>query len=325
MIYFMHYFLFFFQASNKSSQLPIYISNPYPIPISDMNDLTENKNGIVIDDELKFNLDIETESVLTVSIQNNSNRTHVLRGGSFVAQKIPSQLSLVSPIDTDVDTIINPSESLTYTFECKAKFIGTSEELFVFNFQDFRIGRLFRIMVDAKDTPQKIDHPIFVKRNKNQRFKVFNLDELNEMTYIPETRSYKPPAFIKVRNGAFKVPRYIWDAVLSITQNEKKSQIECEMAVSDQIPCLLKPLSFETYKEHFHALLYLEEVAQTLDFQQYNMESAIMRQCGHYLVLQVPGLAEKRPSLLVGDRAIVSFQWDSSQGNVYGCSHSRIK
>jgi RNA helicase armi len=316
----MHYF-FFFQASNKSSLLPIYASNLHPIP-SDMNDLIENKNGIVIDDQLNFNLDIETESVLTVSIRNNSNRTHVLRGGSFVAQKIPSQLSLVSPIDTDVETIINPSESLTYTFECKAKFIGTSEELFVFNFKDFRIGRLFRIIVDAKVDaiiPQKMHHPIFVEQSKSQRLKVPNLNELNEIPiYVSEIRPYKPPAFTKVRNDVFKVPRYIWNAVLSTTQNEKKSQIECEMAVSDQIPCLLKPLSFETYKERFHALLYLEEVAQTLDFQQYDMESAIMRRCRHYLVLQVPGLAEKRPSLLVGDRAIVSFRWDSSQGNVCG-------
>jgi len=315
------FFSFFFQALNKSSQLPIYISNPHPI-LSDTNDLIENKNGIVIDDELNFKLDIETESVLTVLIQNNSNRIHVLRGGSFVAQKIPSQLSLVSPIDTDVDTIINPSESLTYTFECKAKFIGTSEELFVFNFKDFRIGRVFRIMVDAKDIPQNIfDHPrAFVEQSKDQRLKIFNLDELNEITYIPGIRPYKPPAFTKVRNDVFKVPRYIWNAVLSTVHNEKKSQIECEMTVSDQIPCLLKPLSFETYKERFHVLLYLEEIAQTLDFQQYDMESAILRRCGHYLVLEVPGLAEKRPSLLVGDRAIVSFRWDSSQGNVYGYS-----
>lgn len=48
--------------------------------------------------------------------------------------------------------------------------------------------------------------------------------------------------------------------------------------------------------------------------QPYNIESTIMRRCGEYLVMQVPGLAEKRPSLLTGDRAIVSFKWDKSQG-----------
>lgn len=301
------------RASNKSSELSI-VSHLHSL-LSNAEDLLENKNGIAIGDQVKFNLDIEEESVLTLSIENNSNRVHVLRGGSFMPRNRSSQLSLISPIDTNVETVMNPLESVVYTFKCKARFIGTSEELFVFDFQDFKIGRLFHITVNAKNLSQRTDtmKPL---AQKNHRFDISDLDESNQVTYIPGIKPYKPPAFIKVRSGTFKVPQYIWNAVLGTMQGGKKSQMECEMAVGDQIPCLMKPLSFQTYKERFHALLYLEEIAQTLNLQQYDMESAIMRRCEDYLVLQVPGLAEKRPSLLVGDRAIVSFQWDSSQGKL---------
>lgn len=282
--------------------------------LSDASDLLQNKYGIIIDDELKFNLDIEKEDTLTLSICNAGNYTHVLQNGSFMPQKTASQLSVVSPTNTDMNTVINPSESISYTFKCEAKFVGRSEELFIFNFKDFKIGRLFHITINAKNISR--DAPAAsVARKSGQKINLLNLDELNETTYIPGVRPYKPPAFIKQRNGIFKIPRYIWNAVMNTVENGK-SQVECEVILGDEIPCLLKQLTFETYKERFHVLLYLEEIAQTLNLQQYDLESAIMRRCRDYLVLKVPGLVEKRPSLLVGDRAIISFQWDSSRGNV---------
>jgi len=276
----------------------------------DSSDL-KNKYGIIIDDELKFNLDIGEESTLTVSIRNNGSYAHLLQNGSFVPQKTPSQLSLVSPTNTDISTVVNPSESVTYTFKCKAKFVGTSEELFTFNFKDFKITRVFHITVNPKNIKQKTN-----SASITQKINLPNLDEFIENTCIPGIRPIKSANFIKVRNGVFKIPRYIWNIVLDIMQN-KKSQTECEIAIGDQIPCLLKPLSFETYKERFHILLHLEEIALTLSLQKYDIESVIMRQCGEYLVFEVPGLAEKRPSLLVGDRAIISFQWNNSQGKIY--------
>lgn len=282
--------------------------------ILDSSDL-KNKYGIIIDDELKFSLNIGEESTLTISIRNNGSYAHLLQNGSFVPQKTPSQLSLMSPTNTDINRVVNPSESITYTFKCKAKFVGMSEELFTFNFKDFKITRVFHITVNAKNISQKTNSASITQ--KSEKINLPDLDELlNENTCIPGVRPIKSPHFIKVRNIVFKIPRYIWNIVLD-TMQSRKSQTECEIAIGDQIPCLLKPLSFETYKERFHVLLYLEEIAQTLALQKYDIESAIMRRCGDYLVLEVPGLVEKRPSLLVGDRAIISFQWNNSQGKIY--------
>ncbi|KAL0117562.1 hypothetical protein PUN28_010398 [Cardiocondyla obscurior] len=291
---------------NISIQLPV-VTNIYSTIDPD---LLKDKYGIIIDDKLEFNLNAGEESTMTVLIQNNGSYAHLLQSSSFMSQNVPSQLSLVSPINTNC--IIDPSESITYTFKCEAKFVGTFEELFIFNFKDFKIARIFHITVNAKNISQKTDSTSFKQKSEKQ-----NLLDLNEIeiTCIPGVRPVKPPKFIKVRNGVFKIPQYIWKIVLDIMQN-KKSQMECEIDIGNQIPCLLQPLSFETYKERFHIMLYLEEIAQTLFLRKYDIENGVMRRCGEYLALQVPGLVEKRPSLLVGDRAIVSFPWDTSQGNL---------
>lgn len=62
-------------------------------------------------------------------------------------------------------------------------------------------------------------------------------------------------------------------------------------------------LSLTTYKGRFHILLHAEEYQQVVDMAMYDMEKAplVTLQGSRNLRLIVPGLAEKRPSLLRGD------------------------
>lgn len=260
---------------------------------------------------MNIDLNVQEEKDIIVAIENVGNTSQVLRKGCFMIKKAHSQLTLVQPTTANTVSVLNPSDRLTYTFKCTAKFIGTSEELFIFNFKGFEIGRVFKITVKSKTIQNRLCY-----RNdsaKTSKCNVKNMDEWSQATYIPGIRPCKPPLFIKVRNMFFKVPKHYWDVILRCI-NEGKTQNESECEVSNTIPCLLNGLSFETYKDRFHALLHLEEIAHAINMQQYNIESTIMKHCGEYLVMQVPGLAEKRPSLLVGDRAIVSFKWDHSEG-----------
>ena len=274
-----------------------------------LNDLVKNKHGIVISDDLNIDLNVQEEKNVTITIDNLSNATHILHRTFFMIKKSNSQLRLIEPSAPNIVSILNPSDKLTYVFKCTAKFIGTSKELFVFHFKDFEIGRIFNITVKPKIIRKKS----YYKNNNTKTSYVLDLNEWNEATYIPGIRPCRPPSFIRVRNVVYKVPKHYWD-IISKCINERKSQTECKYDIENAVPCLLKRLSFESYKNRFHALLYLEEIAQIINMQQYNINSTVMRHCGEYLVMEVPGLAEKRPSLLVGDRAIVSFKWDNSQG-----------
>lgn len=74
----------------------------------------------------------------------------------------------------------------------------------------------------------------------------------------------------------------------------------------DLIPCLKEKLDENNYKQRFHALLYLEEISQLVNIRSYDMPRAHFRKHFDFLVLEVPGLAEKRPSLICGDTIIIS-------------------
>lgn len=269
--------------------------------------LLKDKHGIVITNDLSFTLNVQEEKYLVVTIENTASTEHVLNRGVFMTKKAQSQLSLFSPT-VDTSSRIYSSKSVSYVFRCRAKFVGTTEELFIFIFKGFKIGRMFRITVNAKNS-MPYSEPV----TRGRTNKPVTQSDYDQGSYVRGIRPCKPPSFVAVRNGIFRIPQRFWDAVLP-SVNEGRSQIECELAVSQAVPCLLEGLTVENYTTRFHALLYLEEISLTIDMQRYDMDSAILRPHGEYLGLTVPGLAEKRPSLMIGDRAIVSFNWDDSRG-----------
>ena len=69
---------------------------------------------------------------------------------------------------------------------------------------------------------------------------------------------------------------------------------------------LAVPLSADNHAARFRELLLCEEIQQEQDIRLYDIEHALMRaQGGVTLLLDVPGLAEARPSVLRGDKVVV--------------------
>ena len=61
----------------------------------------------------------------------------------------------------------------------------------------------------------------------------------------------------------------------------------------------------ERYSDKFSKLLHVEELQMKVDIAKYQMDSAKLGEDGRYLTLDVPGLAENRPSLVRGDHLFV--------------------
>lgn len=76
------------------------------------------------------------------------------------------------------------------------------------------------------------------------------------------------------------------------------------LQVHDIYPVLRQPLTPEIYEEKLTTLVQLEEVEFDVNLKMYDMENVTMSRKRDFLVLVVPGLAEGRPSLLVGDTAL---------------------
>lgn len=84
---------------------------------------------------------------------------------------------------------------------------------------------------------------------------------------------------------------------------------------------LSEGLQEKNYSAYFSTLLFLEEKQMQKDISKYTMFNASLIQDNQgYLKLKVPGLAEKRPSILYGDSVIASFE--HSPNLAYeGCVH----
>lgn len=76
---------------------------------------------------------------------------------------------------------------------------------------------------------------------------------------------------------------------------------------------LENPLNETSYGKRFNLLLHLEELQNTVDIRRYDMTSVCMVKEGKLMYLSVPGLAEKRPSVLRGDRIYVTMTGDDGQ------------
>ena len=60
-----------------------------------------------------------------------------------------------------------------------------------------------------------------------------------------------------------------------------------------------------SYCENFSKLLHVEELQMEVDIEKYKMAKAKLHEDKGYLTLDVPGLAENRPSLVRGDQLLV--------------------
>ncbi|KAL8595223.1 hypothetical protein ACOMHN_043376 [Nucella lapillus] len=90
-------------------------------------------------------------------------------------------------------------------------------------------------------------------------------------------------------------------------------------------------VTFNNYHTRFSFLLYLEEHQTDVDMESYFMERVRMDRHGHLLSLEVPGLAENRPSVLRGDQMFVrqylgpgSYEPKEYQGFVHDVQKTRV-
>ncbi|GLH13077.1 Probable RNA helicase armi [Gryllus bimaculatus] len=285
-----------------------------------MKSLLANKKGMVIKDNLSFGvLQMGEEKEIGVEVFNNSGRKHLLLGGRFVERKgADYQVSLICP-NMKNPIILMPSESVIYRFHAKGTILGHSSELFVFKFKGFDIGRYLDVEVEEESQAclSTVQNPAHVREKYDRCALARKMQESHKKGFlISGVRPIKPPAFVPVRLGMYPIPDRLWAAVLGV-ENATRKLDEVLDSCRTTVPCLLQSLSMDNYCTRMHALLYLEEIEYNLRMRQYDMEKAefsfVKGTNGRLLSLAVPGLAEKRPSLMLGDRviAISTLQTDA--------------
>lgn len=92
-------------------------------------------------------------------------------------------------------------------------------------------------------------------------------------------------------------------------------------------------VTFEKYQHRFAALLYMEEHQTDVDMEFFTMENVPFNSHGHngLISIEVPGLAENRPSVLRGDQILVQKMFNQKviehteyQGYIHDVQQTRI-
>ncbi|CAL5397417.1 unnamed protein product [Camellia sinensis] len=243
-----------------------------------------------------------------ITIQNTTSEPVELWGVNFFCSNPADSftLSLLKPpsVNSDADYIqdflegfsledrvLQPLQTQTIWLSCKPKDIGLHTSVVHFDVGDERIERV--VFVLAED---KISRSLASKKpySRFPRRKQFATNE---------------SAKTKTRGLDYKLPLFEIPTVVR------------ELVENKQVPeAITQGLMKENYATYFNTLLNMEELHLEKEMRCHDMERITMRRKGaNLLALAVPGLAERRPSLVHGDFAfaMLAFQGENDTSPPY--------
>ncbi|XP_022239290.1 RNA helicase Mov10l1-like isoform X1 [Limulus polyphemus] len=281
-----------------------------------MRELLSDKNSITISSPLDFqNIHLGKKKYITAWIRNEGCSEKVLllcklqtSGSSdcqfllgmpklynFPQQDVASLCSVAQKNTSSCvpnNALVLPPRSVAYlNITCDARHLGKTQNLVLFKFQGFEIARY--VTVKVEDSRQEQLNPSApYQPNRRITRNIRNAESVTNGMLVPgeKLRRSRFPLFFP----QYPVPNALWEAVL---------QGQDILSVAQ---CLIEKLAKENYADKFSTLLHLEEIQMQLDMEEFDIKEAPLRRCKEYLALHVPGLAEGRPSVLLGDKVILS-------------------
>uniref|UniRef100_A0A336MNR0 RNA helicase n=1 Tax=Culicoides sonorensis TaxID=179676 RepID=A0A336MNR0_CULSO len=165
----------------------------------------------------------------------------------------------------------------------------------IFTFETFKM--IGEIQIHIMDR----DHDI---QNKNKMYTKMLLEEVSKNPDVyPGEKPAKAPNFRDKRMDHHHIPNEIKNVLLK--ENVSHDQIHRELI--EAFPELDHVLTFENYAKKFNTLLFLEETELYHQMRSYDMDKGRFQREGEYFSLEIAGLFERRPSLCIGDRLLVTL------------------
>ncbi|KAF8156820.1 RNA helicase [Crassisporium funariophilum] len=183
----------------------------------------------------------------------------------------------------------------------KQAYVGRYEDRLEFVFEDTQLKKRFVIVRTLKAiVGNKAEHEAlqprapYVPRSRSTRKAILEIVE-----------GVKPPSLNAIRYIS-PLPR----ANIPTNLQTNLSSSESTSKITARIKKLFMPANLDStsYSRHFKHLLWVEEFKMEQDLERYDIISATLNKHNQYHYLEVPGLAEKRPSVLVGDKIFVQDQ-----------------
>ncbi|XP_032201726.1 RNA helicase Mov10l1 isoform X4 [Mustela erminea] len=188
--------------------------------------------------------------------------------------------------------LIPPGARAPVVVACDARDPGRCRELLLLCFSRFVIGRFLEVtVVSQEESLIAIREPFSWKKSRSA-------------TALTPTKTTVVVTTQK-RNSRRQLPSFLPQYPIP---DRLKKCVEQKIDILTFQPLLAELLNMSNYKEKFSTLLWLEEIHAEIELKEYNMSGVTLKRNGDLLVLEVPGLAESRPSLYAGDKLILKTQ-----------------
>ncbi|XP_047317361.1 probable RNA helicase SDE3 [Impatiens glandulifera] len=186
------------------------------------------------------------------------------------------------------DRVLQQGKTLNVWLSCKPKDIGLHTTAVQFDVEGDKIERLVFLLAEDKVSHLLTSNKPFRKDKKPRNGDLYHLKN-----YVPGV----PPPRTSNRSFKNKLPMF------PIPKNMR------ELLKAEQMPDSIRiGLSKDNYSPFFSALMIMEEIKLEEIMRAYDMQNISFRKKGHLLTLEVPGLAERRPSLVYGDFILVKHK-----------------
>ncbi|XP_063831408.1 putative helicase mov-10-B.1 [Ostrinia nubilalis] len=190
-------------------------------------------------------------------------------------------------------------EEISISFQ--AIDIGQYEMPIMFTFLRTRDGKNLIFVREMVVMVQ--ERPMTYKKSKspytNEEFKKTTL--IKSISHVPYETTYKIPKLLKIL-----LPRGLEDRALEGLQVPREMLEQLRLVLISTRAIFDEGITKDNYMIYFRHLLWWEEIISKINLRKYNMSSVKLQKEHKGYYLQVPGLAEKRPSLLRGDRVFIT-------------------
>lgn len=269
----------------------------------------EDRNGLAIAnrEELSIRLyTVDQEAEQKIVFRNNSDNPWRLLNLYLHSDKGRPQIRLKSYWRP---ATIHPRSSLEVKINAKGRFICNYDEYAIAHFNhDMCLVTRIRIAVGSDDNIRSANNREMAY--KANRIKVQH-DEPKSQTAQMFKMSRPSVKFVETRLKNYPWPPIMWEFVCGEAQEfEEKCAIE--------FPFLSEPLSAFNYKERLHQMVYISELHLKKCFRVYDlMDVCFKRDKFDVLYLELPNLAESRPSVLQEDMVVAKETHGGENSRVF--------
>ncbi|XP_075052362.1 helicase MOV-10 [Mixophyes fleayi] len=297
-----------------------------------------NKNGVQItsefdlsDGRIRFSLPPNEPKMFPISIENTSDESV-----TFVAYKLLRRMHTFlfqdqHNVSTTNSIILGPGAVYDIDLRATTDYYGYFPVTLVFEFMEgnggskkkFLIGRFISAVSNSKLADDLAPTSRYIPYQRN----LIKNDERIEEEGIPPDGSVTYHLEREVPLGDFSPPSHL--------KNRIRAGLFSSKATSSERKLVSSSLDFNNYDEKFHLLLHLEEIQMEIDIRKYDQIRQKMSKDTRdrrLLILDVPGVAENRPSVLRGDHLFVTLsdEYDapekiSYKGYVHGVELEKVK